>query len=886
MPALRFGTAILVSVLTIGTHSAQPAPLTGKPARVDRFGDALPPGALFRIGTTRLQLDRQLQAIAASPDGKLVAAVSDDQLGIWEVPSGREVTRFPHKGQGTSWIAFSPDSGAVASNEDGLTVEILDRKSGLVRRGPLGAALAGAFAADGKTLFVVQRSADQQSLTITRKDLASGKPVKEWLVELDPTKSDEKRPFSSFELAIAPDGKTLAILNGYGRKAKALVRLVDLNTGAVVRRTSFDPMIRNLVFSPDSKFFAVTYNDGMGGTPSSVHIWNIATDQEKATLKPSSRGAPSIAAIAFAPDGQSIFGSEHAGLVRWDWQSGKRLQVYPGAGGPIAFFPDGKTMAVQGWIGSVRLLNIETGKDLCPLPRAGKHVAFDSHDQRVAWCEGSEIVLAGMPTGKEVRRWQAHEHFAGPLAFAPDGKLLASAGTDYRTRLWELPAGKEIHNLGEDGGQHGLHFSEDGRRLATQGPNRTHVWDVASGKQTAWWPGGESAAIAANLSVAAVPNRQAQTIRLIDPATGKTRHTLSGFQRDLDIRVTRQPWFAPLLSPDGRLVLAPGAAAGQRSATELWLWDVTSGKRMPAVVSLKTVRPENFVFSPDGRLLAALRTGGKISLLSTATAETVRLLGISEFPWHAPPAFTPDGRILIGGDKGRLRFWEIATGGEIVRRVAHQSHVRELVVSADGRAVASVSLDHTTLVWDMTRLVTEAGSPASTGAELDTVWKDLAHPDAAKGRHAIETLIAAPKQAASLLRERLMPAPKLDAKKLARWVADLGSDAFERREEAEEELDRLGARAGPALRQALAGDVPLEARRRIEQLLAKLDRPAALTGEPLRMVRAVQVLEGVGDPGALLMLRELAQGGAGALLTDEAAAAVRRMEQVAKQSGS
>ena len=59
----------------------------------------------------------------------------------------------------------------------------------------------------------------------------------------------------------------------------------------------------------------------------------------------------------------------------------------------------------------------------------------------------------------------------------------------------------------------------------------------------------------------------------------------------------------------------------------------------------------------------------------------------------------------------------------------------------------------------------------------------------------------------------------------------------------------------------------------------KLDRPAALSGEPLRMVRAVQVLEGVGDPGALRLLQELAQGGTGALLTYEAAAAVRRVEQ-------
>jgi hypothetical protein len=42
------------------------------------------------------------------------------------------------------------------------------------------------------------------------------------------------------------------------------------------------------------------------------------------------------------------------------------------------------------------------------------------------------IVLAETRTGSEVRRWQAHVRYIGPLAFAADGKTLASAGTDWR----------------------------------------------------------------------------------------------------------------------------------------------------------------------------------------------------------------------------------------------------------------------------------------------------------------------------------------------------------------------------------------------------------------------------------------------------------------------
>ncbi len=342
-----------------------------------------------------------------------------------------------------------------------------------------------------------------------------------------------------------------------------------------------------------------------------------------------------------------------------------------------------------------------------------------------------------------------------------------------------------------------------------------------------------------------------------------------------------------MFSSDGRRLMV-GGLGGPFHAPEsvICLWDLVTGKRLPPEFSPSEYSPQGLTFSPDGRLLAALRSDRRMCLLSLPSGEIIRVLGEAEDDMWPAPAFTPDGRTLVTASRGLVQFWEVATGGEIARQPAHRDDVRELIMSANGRCLATTSWDHTILVWDLIRLATDdrPRDAVLAAAELPALWADLASPAAVKGRRAVETLIAAPQQAVPLLRERLKPAPMLDAKKLARWVVDLGSDVFERRQEAEEELDRLGVQAGPALRQALAGDVPLEARRRIEQLLAKLDRPAALSGEPLRMVRAVQVLEGAGDPGALRLLRKLAQGGPGALLTDEAAAAVRRLEQRAKQT--
>jgi hypothetical protein len=73
----------------------------------------------------------------------------------------------------------------------------------------------------------------------------------------------------------------------------------------------------------------------------------------------------------------------------------------------------------------------------------------------------------------------------------------------------------------------------------------------------------------------------------------------------------------------------------------------------------------------------------------------------------------------------------------------------------------------------------------------------------------------------------------------------------------------------------VAGKPSAEARQRAEALLAKLGGP--LAGEPLREARAVEVLERLGSAEGKGVLGRLAAGSPGHPLTEEAAAAVRRL---------
>ncbi len=111
-----------------------------------------------------------------------------------------------------------------------------------------------------------------------------------------------------------------------------------------------------------------------------------------------------------------------------------------------------------------------------------------------------------------------------------------------------------------------------------------------------------------------------------------------------------------------------------------------------------------------------------------------------------------------------------------------------------------------------------------------------------------------------------------------RWIKDLDSDQFAVREKARAELENLGELAEPALRRILENKPTLEQRRRIEPMLAKLEA-AIPSGESLRSLRAVRVLEHAATPEASHLLRELAGGAEGASLTGTAKAALARLNR-------
>src|SRR5207249_4252058 len=117
---------------------------------------------------------------------------------------------------------------------------------------------------------------------------------------------------------------------------------------------------------------------------------------------------------------------------------------------------------------------------------------------------------------------------------------------------------------------------------------------------------------------------------------------------------------------------------------------------------------------------------------------------------------------------------------------------------------------------------------------------------------------AAPDQSLPLLKSRLRPAVPADPQRLERWITDLDSNQFNVREKASQELEKVGEPAEPALRKALEAHSSPEVRRRVDQLLEKLE--LAQSPQRLQRLRAIEVLEHIGTPEAQAVLKALAKG--------------------------
>lgn len=288
-----------------------------------------------------------------------------------------------------------------------------------------------------------------------------------------------------------------------------------------------------------------------------------------------------------------------------------RFTVADGAN-PVAFAPDGQTLATGTEGGQVYLLQLEA-----EYQEFYDMQANTSRINTVTYAPDGLILAAGSDDGA-VRLWQisdrslirtleGHAERVNSIAISPDGQMLASGSDDGTVRLWRFPDGDLIRTLkGHAGRVNGVAFSPDGRTLASGSADTTaRLWQISNGA----------------------------LLRTLEAGVGV--HSVA-------------------FSPDGQTL-----AAGMDNTT-VGLWRIADGS-LAGTLKAFDGQVLGVAFSPDGKTLAAATSlDSAVTLWRLADARRLHaFMNVDDWGSGAGSvAFSSDGSIVAsGGLDGTVRLW-------------------------------------------------------------------------------------------------------------------------------------------------------------------------------------------------------------------------------------
>ncbi|MBN1139999.1 MAG: caspase family protein [Anaerolineae bacterium] len=652
---------------------------------------------------TETGLSRQVNCVAFSPDGKVLASGSRDMnIELRDMATGTQIRTLRGHLAPISSLVFSTNRRTLASGSEGGEIKLWDIVTGKLLHSLTnlsGKVIAGAFHPVRNMLV-----AGSEGGTIGMWDVATGTELLHLRTEAGiVTLSSDAR----FVATGSPDGIVVrdVVSGNHMSSIPAFVYPVRRVWGDSDSDSTINLIPKALAFDSAEGVLAVGYAMPRGvqieeyppaaDTASNGKMKMVITTIGVTVIRPLESAKPWAIKLYKAQDAtlcHTLCG--HTASVR-----------------SVVFSHDGKQLASTSDDGTVRIWDVGQERQICSLETGSFHInalAFSPDGKMLALAEGRDphlgrITLVDAESGTLIRTFDRHIGDVNPVLFSPDGRTVVMAGEDKVISIWQLDrAGGPLLLKGHDDRVFSLDISDDGDLLVSGSwDGTTRLWDTSSGDQIAsiqypapiW-----SVALSPSDSQLLASACADGTIRLWNIA----QNTEQGVLGEKEY-ARRAPYVSGMLSvafsPDGKL-LAGGHANGT-----IRLWDVDTCQHLQTL-SGHTRYVNNLRFSPDGKILASGGYDQTIRLWDVANGALLDTLVEHQVPAviekGTSAIFGPDGNVLAsGGTDGMLKLWDPATGRELSTFTGHTGSIASLKFNATGDLLVAGSNDATATLWNV-----------------------------------------------------------------------------------------------------------------------------------------------------------------------------------------
>ncbi len=483
---------------------------------------------LCKQSSEKLKTDGPVDAVAVSPDGKLLLTGSwDNKTRIWDLETKQIIRELPQDGLYVHSAAWSPNQKIIATGGSDASgrIQLWDAESGRLLskfNGHTDAVVNVRFSPTGEWLLTCSYDETARIWDLTDPQNPTEIQVLEghsWWVwdgafspDFDPRSADHLNQI----VTVSQDGKAIIwkVADGIVKSPLAEVSFIQEKTR--IERVSFEMVQESIFTGHRGPIYSVAFSPNRHEVATSsydkrVLLWNpsevpsfsldrlLVNKKAEVNYRELTGHSSPVLDVTYSKDGQLIVSGGRDNAVKiWSTKTLKPIKTFRGHFSGVRavdISPDGRQVIsgaqdnqVIVWhIDQYEEIRVLNGRELFGHEDAVLGAKFSS--------DGKQILTAGRDrtarlwnakTGVSLRTFQeGHDFLTSTGMFLPGGRILATAAADNSVRLWNVESGTQLLRIPGTGRAAVITASSDGHWLVTghrpginsedeQAPSRTH----------------------------------------------------------------------------------------------------------------------------------------------------------------------------------------------------------------------------------------------------------------------------------------------------------------------------------------------------------------------------------------------------------------------------